>query len=49
MMKETPGARDASDVTNREAPICWDGETSALPKQARRVDWRKSDAFYLGL
>jgi hypothetical protein len=21
MMKETPGARDASDVTNRDAPI----------------------------
>jgi len=45
----TPGTRDAADVNNREATICWDGAVRALPEQARRVDWRKSNAFYLGL
>jgi hypothetical protein len=49
MMNETPDVGGASDVTNREAAICWDGGGGALPKPARRVDWRKSDAFYLGL
>jgi hypothetical protein len=24
MIKSIPGARDAADVTNREAAICWD-------------------------
>jgi len=42
-------ARDAADVNNREAAICWDGAVWALPEQPLRVDWRKSDAFYLGL
>jgi len=41
MMNVTPDVGGASDVTNREAAICWDGGGSALPKQARRVDWRK--------
>jgi hypothetical protein len=47
MMKWTPRARDASDVTNREAAICWDG--AAEPYLSSGAAWRKSDAFCFGL